>query len=67
MVAAPHDNNLVAKVDVEGAEWFVFDQTSDACLQRFRTITVEIHNMCMGPPHMSGLINMVIGNPIRGA
>ena len=40
---APTDGDLILQMDIEGAEWLVLLNVSDAVLKRFRVIVVELH------------------------
>lgn len=40
------DNGMILKIDVEGAEWGVFENVSDAILKQFNQIVVEFHGLC---------------------
>jgi len=42
---APPDGDLILQMDIEGAEWHVFLNVSDAVLKRFRIIVVELHSL----------------------
>lgn len=42
---APPSGDLVLQMDIEGAEWPVLLNASDAVLSRFRTIVIETHDM----------------------
>ena len=42
---ASPEPNLMLKIDIEGAEWDVFDRAADADLVRFRQIVCEFHNL----------------------
>jgi Methyltransferase domain len=39
----PARNDLILKIDVEGAEWSTFDQLPDHVLSQFRQIIIEYH------------------------
>lgn len=43
-----HDKNenMILKIDVEGAEWGVFENISEEILKSFNQIVVEFHNLC---------------------
>lgn len=43
-----HDKNenMILKIDVEGAEWGVFENISEDILKAFNQIVVEFHNLC---------------------
>lgn len=41
---APADGDLLLQIDIEGAEWDVLDTVSDAVLNRFRIIALEVHD-----------------------
>lgn len=43
-----HDKNknMILKIDVEGAEWGVFEQISEEVLRQFNQIVVEFHDLC---------------------
>jgi FkbM family methyltransferase len=40
-----HDDNIVIKMDIEGAEWEVLARLSTEEMQRIRQLTVEFHNL----------------------
>ena len=40
-----HENNMLLKIDVEGAEWSVFEHTSQDTLKKFSQIVIEFHDM----------------------
>lgn len=42
---APGDGDLLLQMDIEGAEWPVMLNVSDAVLKRFRIIVLELHGM----------------------
>jgi hypothetical protein len=42
---APPDGDLLLQMDVEGAEWYIFLNVSEAILNRFRIIVVELHSL----------------------
>jgi hypothetical protein len=42
--AAPDDDNLVLKMDIEGEEWDVLDALEAGVLDRFRQIVCEFHD-----------------------
>lgn len=42
---APSEGDLLLQMDIEGAEWPVFLNVSDATLSRFRVIVVELHDI----------------------
>lgn len=48
LVENHHDkmDNMILKMDVEGAEWDVFENISEDVLQKFRQIVVEFHGLC---------------------
>ncbi|MEC3860965.1 FkbM family methyltransferase [Mesobacterium sp. TK19101] len=41
---APAQGDLLLQIDIEGAEWDVLDTVSDAVLNRFRIIALEVHD-----------------------
>lgn len=41
----PTENDLILKIDVEGAEWEVFESLTLETLGRFRQIAAEFHNL----------------------
>lgn len=41
---APAHGDLLLQIDIEGAEWDVLDTVSDAVLNRFRIIALEVHD-----------------------
>ena len=42
---APATGDLLLQMDIEGAEWLVFVNVSEAVLKRFRIIVVELHRL----------------------
>jgi hypothetical protein len=43
-----HDRpDLILKIDIEGAEWDVFDAASEECLSRFSQILCEFHGLTL--------------------
>jgi hypothetical protein len=40
-----NDNDMILKMDIEGAEWSVLDQIDPVILGRFEQITMEIHHL----------------------
>lgn len=42
---APGDGDLILQMDIENAEWSVLANVSDATLQRFRIIVIELHEV----------------------
>jgi FkbM family methyltransferase len=54
--------NLILKMDVEGAEWESLATARPAVLGRFRQIVVEVHNLHrLGDPSMRNVVARVLG------
>jgi hypothetical protein len=41
----PNENELILQMDIEGFEWEVLSNVSDAYLERFRIIVLEFHRV----------------------
>lgn len=39
-------DNMILKIDVEGAEWDFIDSIDSCILEKFRQITMELHGLC---------------------
>jgi hypothetical protein len=60
---APINRNLILKVDVEGAEWKAFANTTPSELQNYETILVEFHDLNQLMHHDKfDLIQLAISN-----
>jgi hypothetical protein len=50
--------NIVLKMDVEGAEWDVFSTISEEVMNKFSQIVVEFHDMCnLNKDHYNKMLN----------